>query len=103
MCARCNRDANFIVSSLIFVLGKSFLSPSPAVRPALLAFVSQPSDERLQDLVRALDGRALAAQVRGVAEDVRTFGGLDAVLAAADREHQDNFRAAMKAIGGDDE
>lgn len=102
MCARCLRDGNIVVSSLVFVLGKLFITPlPPTARAALIAFAGEPSDGRLQVLLNELVDHQLFAQLHGVCRDVELFGGLDAVLAAADDKHVDDFRSAMSAIKGD--
>src|SRR5690606_27049374 len=101
MCARCSRDGGFVVSSLIFVLGRLFVTPiPPAARNALLALAGDPGDDRLQVLLNELVDHQLFAQLHGVCRDVELFGGLDAVLAAADDRHVADFRTAMSAIAG---
>lgn len=102
MCARCNRDGNIVVSSLIFVLGRLFVTPAPSARSALMAFAGDPSDDLLRGLLPLLHGHQLFEQIRGVVRDVEIFGGLEAVLSAADQQHVADFQSAMSAIKGGD-
>jgi len=70
----------------------------------LLTFAGDPGDDRLQALLGELVEHQLFAQVHGVVRDVDSFGGLEAVLAAADDKHVADFRSAMSAIkGGNDD
>jgi hypothetical protein len=104
MCARCSRDGGFVVSSLIFVLGRLFITPlPPAAREALITFAGEPRDDHLQTLLDELIEHQLFAQLHGIVRDVELFGGLQAVLAAADDRHIRDFQSAMAAIkGGND-
>lgn len=101
MCARCSRDANLCVSTLVYVLGRIDVTPAPdAVRSAVAAFAAAPDDSRLQAIVAALGEHQMFSLVHDAVRDVELFGGLEAVLEAADREHADNFRSAMTTMKG---
>ena len=99
MCQVGARAANIAASSLVFIIGKLFMSPMPGpARSALVAFAQAPSDPRLQALVTELRDHRLLAQVHGVAQDIRLFGGLEAVLEVADQQHVADFQSAMAAM-----
>ena len=104
MCPHCVRPANIAVSSLHFVLGRLFTMPMPdAARGALGDFARSPSDQGLQVLVVALRDHQLFAQIHGVAREVELFGGIEAVLEAADQHHVDDFQSALRSMGGSHE
>lgn len=101
MCSLCLRDANLCVSTLIYVLGRLDVSSvSDAVRTALSAFAAAPSDAGLQSICTAIRDDQLSPLVHDAVRDVEGFGGINAVLAAADQHHADNFHSAMRALGG---
>lgn len=104
MCARCLRDGNIVVSSLIFVLGRLYITPIPSrVRAAVMDFAADPTEGRLQGLLPLLHGHQLFQQIHGVLREVEEFGGLEAVLAAADEKHGVDFQSAMAAMRGDND
>ena len=98
MCARCARSSNIVVSSLIIVIGRLHASP---MRHVAEEFAAAPSDAALQVLLRQVEPLFLE-MVNGVVSEVRNFGGLRAVLEAADREHVASFNSAMNFMKGDD-
>ncbi len=97
MCARCLRDGNIVVSSLIFVLGRLYTT---SMRQEVIAFTQAPSDASLQDLLKG--DHPLYEMVNGIVQDIGAFGGLEEVLAAAYRTHVEHFNSAVAFMRGDD-